>query len=80
LPKLIESRVRQPIDEHDVSAGRVADLRASAILRHFVKIEPGSRTAVLLDMLRLIGRADLGPWCIFERHDNAAQSLAAYGM
>ncbi len=70
LPKLIESWVRQQIDERYVFAGRVTDSRTGAILRHFAEIEPGSRTTVLLDVLRL-QKSDLGLGTFFERRVNA---------
>ena len=76
---LIERWETEPWDREDFPAARIAELRATPAWTAFAEISPGEETQALLDVLRLIGRADLSVGRLYEGHVNGLQLVCVYG-
>jgi len=66
-------------DREGFPAERLDALRATSAWTAFAEIAPGPDAQALLDVLRLIGRADLSLGRLFEGHVNGLQLVATYG-
>jgi alkylation response protein AidB-like acyl-CoA dehydrogenase len=69
----------EPWTQEDFPAARLDCLRMTDAWSGFSRIEAGHRAEELVDVLRLIGRADLTLGRLFEGHVNALQLVTAYG-
>ncbi len=76
---LVAQWEREPWDQEAFPAGRIAALRATTAWTAFAGVAPGPEAQDLLDVLRLIGRADLSVGRLFEGHVNGLQLVATYG-
>ncbi len=65
--------------QEDFPATRLDRLRMTEAWSGFGRVEAGHGTEELVDVLRLIGRADLTLGRLFEGHVNALQLAMAYG-
>lgn len=82
----VADRVRRLCREWDRANGdeefpaeRVAALGRAGALAAFAELRDAGDAAALLDVLRLVGGADLSLGRVFEGHVNAAQLVRAYG-
>ncbi len=77
--RLVEQWEGEPWEVEEFPAERLDALRGTLAWSGFAEVTPGPRTRELLDVLRLIGRADLSLGRLFEGHVNGLQIVATYG-
>lgn len=78
LRPLLAARAQED-DAETFPRERLSRLRELRLLDRFASIGSGEETALLLDVLRIVGAADLSLGRIFEGHVNATQLVHAYG-
>ena len=76
---LVENWERDDWSREDYPSDRIDALRATQVWAGFTTLDSDRRTEALLDILRLIGRADLTLGRLVEGHVNGIQLVAAYG-